>query len=234
MPRIGAVERFIAEREVGDDIALDSGFEKRPLEPRRVAQMAARDAAVFDAQRSHHIAAETFGKAQSFAGAAATSAVAIDPSGRRAMIWSISARLCSTSRMRIQTRALTSPCRQHRNVKIERIIGRIAGRFPRVEIAAAGAPDIAGRAELSRKFGAHDAGRRCGPAARRCCRKAQRGAEIAVGCFSAIARRVATPRAAKIGRDAAGHDAIHHQAMPKTGFGRAQHQLRAGCRNARA
>src|SRR5262249_43145292 len=34
---------------------------------------------------------------------------AIGPSGRRAMIWSISEKLCSTSRMRIQTRALTSP-----------------------------------------------------------------------------------------------------------------------------
>ena len=30
---IGAVERFVAEREVGDDVALDRGFEQRPLEP---------------------------------------------------------------------------------------------------------------------------------------------------------------------------------------------------------
>ena len=46
MPRIGAVERFVAEREIRDDVALDHGFEQRPLEPGRVAQMAALDSTV--------------------------------------------------------------------------------------------------------------------------------------------------------------------------------------------
>ena len=45
-PRIGAIERFVAEREVGDDVALDRRLQQRPLEPRGVAQMAARDGAV--------------------------------------------------------------------------------------------------------------------------------------------------------------------------------------------
>ena len=44
VPRIGAVERLVAEREVGDDVALDRRFQQRPLEPGRIAQMAAVDA----------------------------------------------------------------------------------------------------------------------------------------------------------------------------------------------
>ena len=44
--RIGTVERFVAEREVSDDVALDCGFQERPLKPRRVPQMAPFDPAV--------------------------------------------------------------------------------------------------------------------------------------------------------------------------------------------
>jgi hypothetical protein len=44
--RIGTIERFVAKREVGDDVALDCGFQERPLKPRRVPQMAPVDPAV--------------------------------------------------------------------------------------------------------------------------------------------------------------------------------------------
>jgi hypothetical protein len=33
MAGIRAVERLVAEREVGDDVALDRSFEQRPLKP---------------------------------------------------------------------------------------------------------------------------------------------------------------------------------------------------------
>src|SRR6187200_2601023 len=44
MAGIGAVERFVAQGEVGDDVALDHGFQQRPLKPGWVAQVAAGDA----------------------------------------------------------------------------------------------------------------------------------------------------------------------------------------------
>src|SRR4029077_16970603 len=43
MPRIRAVERLVAEREVSDDVAVNGGFQQRPLKPRRIAHVAARD-----------------------------------------------------------------------------------------------------------------------------------------------------------------------------------------------
>src|SRR5262249_56862387 len=43
---IGAIERLVAEREVGDDIAFDDGLQQRPLEPGRIAQVATGDALV--------------------------------------------------------------------------------------------------------------------------------------------------------------------------------------------
>src|SRR5689334_8392816 len=42
---VGAVEGLIAEREVGDDVALDCGFQHRPLKPGGIAHVAARDPA---------------------------------------------------------------------------------------------------------------------------------------------------------------------------------------------
>ena len=68
MSRIRAVERFIAEREIGDDVALDRGFQQRPLEPGGIAQVAARHAALaVEPQPDQHIAAERFHQAEAFA-----------------------------------------------------------------------------------------------------------------------------------------------------------------------
>ena len=91
--------------------------------------------------------------------AAGSTVTAIGPSGNAPRIWSISARLCSTSRMRIQTRALTSPAVEDRHGEFELVVGRVARRLARIETAAAGAADIAAGAELPREFGRHDAGR---------------------------------------------------------------------------
>src|SRR5260221_11485005 len=61
MAGIRAVERFIAEREVGDDVAFDRRLEQRPLKPRGVAQMAAFHAARgADPDPRKNIAAEAF------------------------------------------------------------------------------------------------------------------------------------------------------------------------------
>src|SRR5205085_2864636 len=63
------VERFVAEREVGDDVAFDHRLEERPLEPGRIAEMAANHAAVgAKPDRRQDIAAETLDDRQSFAG----------------------------------------------------------------------------------------------------------------------------------------------------------------------
>ena len=47
---------------------------------------------------------------------------------------------------------------EHRNDEIEPIVRRIVERFPRIEVAAAGAADIAARAELPGEVGADDPG----------------------------------------------------------------------------
>ena len=45
MARVRAIERLVAQREVGDDVALDHRLEYRPLEPRGIAQVATLDPA---------------------------------------------------------------------------------------------------------------------------------------------------------------------------------------------
>src|SRR5262249_53504038 len=63
---IGAVERFVAEGKIGDDVALDGGFQERPLEPGRVAQMTAPHATILQANPGQHVTAEAFDKPQAF------------------------------------------------------------------------------------------------------------------------------------------------------------------------
>src|SRR5690348_6408184 len=64
---VGAVERFVAERKIGDDVALDGRFEQRPLKPGGIAQMAALDRAVrAETQRHENIAAESFDQGDAF------------------------------------------------------------------------------------------------------------------------------------------------------------------------
>ena len=73
--------------------------------------MAALDPAVGrQPQPDEHVAAKALDQAEPFADFAGVRQLDPDrPVGRRFTICSISFRLCSTSRMRIQTRALTSP-----------------------------------------------------------------------------------------------------------------------------
>ncbi len=58
VPGIGAVERFVAEREIGNDVALDGRFQQGPLEPGRIAQVASCDAITVDAHPCQNVAPE--------------------------------------------------------------------------------------------------------------------------------------------------------------------------------
>src|SRR5450756_1692304 len=56
--RIGAIEGFVAEREVGDDIAFDCRLQQWPLKPRRVAQVASFDPTIPHAEPNQNVAAK--------------------------------------------------------------------------------------------------------------------------------------------------------------------------------
>ena len=65
MARIGAVERLVAEREVGDDVALDCSLEQRPLEPRWIAQVAPLDARIgANTDPSQNVPAKAFNQSK--------------------------------------------------------------------------------------------------------------------------------------------------------------------------
>jgi hypothetical protein len=88
MPRIGAVERLVAEREVGNDVAFDRDLQQRPLKPGRIAQMAAGDAAVAPMRSQTNTSPRkisTSAKPSRGSRAFGISAL-IGPSGRRAKI----------------------------------------------------------------------------------------------------------------------------------------------------
>src|SRR5437879_12406757 len=56
---VRAVERLVAEREVGHDVALDGGLQQRPVEPRRIAQVTTLDAPGADAYIREDVSAES-------------------------------------------------------------------------------------------------------------------------------------------------------------------------------
>src|SRR5262245_59102732 len=64
---IRAVERFVAQWEVRDDIALDRSFQQRPLKPGRIAQVTTRDPAAFESHPYQHITAKRFRHSETFA-----------------------------------------------------------------------------------------------------------------------------------------------------------------------
>src|SRR5215472_15010467 len=61
VPRIGAVERFVAQRKISNDVVLDRRLEQRPLKPRGIADVTARYRPVGGkAYPYQHIASEGF------------------------------------------------------------------------------------------------------------------------------------------------------------------------------
>src|SRR6185312_2548620 len=64
--RIGAIEGFVAEREVSDNIALDRCLKKWPLKPRRVAQMASFDPTIPQAEPDKDVATKSLDDRHAF------------------------------------------------------------------------------------------------------------------------------------------------------------------------
>src|SRR5271154_6468672 len=68
VPGIGAIEGFIAERKIGDDVALDDRLQQWPLKPGRVAQAAALDGAVsVEANPGQDVAAKALDQSEALA-----------------------------------------------------------------------------------------------------------------------------------------------------------------------
>src|SRR5512145_2497829 len=67
--RIRAIERFVAQREVGNDVALDRRLQERPLQPRRIARETAVDgSAGGEPNPGEDLAAEAFDQRGALAG----------------------------------------------------------------------------------------------------------------------------------------------------------------------
>ena len=225
--RIGAVERFVAEREVGDDVAFDAGLEQRPLKPGRVAQMAALDPAVSAEAHPHEkVAAKGLDQGKPLAGAIRFAELSVDRAVRQALhdLLDQPEALLDLAdadpHARIDVAVVA-----HRHLEIELIVRRIGHRFPRIEGAARGAADIAASAEGARQrrrkiAGGHGAVLQRGGVV---VDRDQLG-ELAADCLDQRRNAVERARGHVLG-DAAGDDAVAHQAMAKTGVCRAQHAL---------
>src|SRR5579885_1739826 len=223
--RIGAVERFVAERKVGDDVAFDRGFEQRPLEPRRVAQMAARDGAVaVEPQPDQHVAAEAFDQRQTFAGLVANRQLAARRTRRQArqnLLDEVEAllRLADAdpdARVDVAVAAL-------RHDEAQMVVGRVNQVAAGVEIAARGATDIAAGAVLPRQLRPEIAGADGAILQRRGVvvePDQRRKAPPHLGDQRADRRGA---RVVEIARDAARHDAVAHHPVAESGVGCAQH-----------
>ena len=176
MPRVGAVEGFVAERKVGDDVALDGRLQHAATGTRT-------DRANGSARRAPRASSRT--AARMSPRKPSTSAMPSPPARRH-----------GRAQRRIRRQAIEDLLNQRDalldfanadpnsrvdvavvpdgNLEAEFVIGRIGEIAPRVEVPARGAPDIAAAAILAgqrRTQGARR--RRSGPEAKRCCRKAQ-------------------------------------------------------------
>src|SRR4051794_13681721 len=65
--RVRTVERFVAEREIRDDVVLDDSLQQRPLKPGRIAQVASLDLTVPQAEPNQNVAAEPLDDSHAFA-----------------------------------------------------------------------------------------------------------------------------------------------------------------------
>src|SRR3954451_17430538 len=65
--RVGTVERFVAKREIRDNVVLDDSLQQRPLKPGGVTQVASLDPAVPQAQPNQNVAAESLDDSHAFA-----------------------------------------------------------------------------------------------------------------------------------------------------------------------
>src|SRR5262249_37607441 len=133
MSGIRAVERLVAQREVGDDVALDRRLEQGPLEPRRVAQVAAIDRAVgTDPEPREDVAAEPFDQGHAFRGAACASQCGhVNRSW-----WQLAQDLLDQAEALLHLADADPEARIHvarlndRDLELQSLVRRVAGRAP--------------------------------------------------------------------------------------------------------
>ena len=182
--RIGAVEGFVAERKVGDDVAFDRRFQQRPLEPRRVTQMAARDLPSPSSRAKRKCRRGNLRpspRPSQFSRRRSELRLRSTRLASRCKIWSLS--LSSVRPHGCDPDACIDITRiEHRHLEVER--GHRADNRARRAHRRRGRSRVrhSRLRRMARQLGAENAGRRrCDPAAKRCCRKGQQGAEKSSG-----------------------------------------------------
>src|SRR5258708_8162778 len=159
LARVRTVERFVAEREIRDDIVFDRRLEQRPLKPRGIAQVAAFDQAVAQAKPDQNVAAKSLDDRHAFP------RLSKSPCIRSQRAFGKSIKNLIDQRKRLLDLAYPDPdprvdvaLIQHRHFKAQNIIWRIGKGAPRVEGAAGGAADKTAGGILSGQCGLQHAG----------------------------------------------------------------------------
>src|SRR5262245_8867095 len=223
---IGTVERLVAEREVGDDIAFDDGLQQRPLEPGRIAQVAAGNALVRERQPHQHGPAERLRHPEPFARRAARVDLGADRAARQGLQHLIDQReaLLDLADAYPDPRVDVAGI-EHGNFKRKCVVGGIAGQLARVEGTSAGAADVAAGPELPRQLTGQYA--RGGGAVLQ-----GRGVGVELDQLGERASNLRRERrylrdagGAGLARDATGDYGVHHQAMAEAGIGGAQYSF---------
>src|SRR6185503_6455531 len=145
VPRVGAVERFVAQWKIGNDVTLDHRFQKGPLEPRRIAQMTAGNAArTVQPNPDQDIAAKALHDSEAFGrilagGHTIDSDRAVRQSGQN--LFDQGDALLDFAETNPYPRVHVAIL-EDRNVEFELIIRSIANGAARIERAARGTADI--------------------------------------------------------------------------------------------
>ena len=158
---IGAIERFVAQGKIGDDVALDHRLQQRPLKPGRIAQMAARYTIPIEPDPHKDIAAEALDEPQTFP----HSRSRMQRLQNRTFRQTLQDLLDETHAFFHLADAHPDPgihiaAGHHRNLEFHRVVGGIAWCLASVERASARTPDITPGAELARQCGGKNARRR--------------------------------------------------------------------------
>src|SRR5258708_15394135 len=157
--RVGAVERLVAEREVGNEVAFAGGLRQRPLEPARVPRVDAAEPAVRrDAHAHEDVAAKGLDQRRALA-------------GRR---WRLTSpdlsRRQAAQELRQQPEAFTDLVHAHQqaridvaggsqlDVEVELVVGRVGKALARIEGTPRGAADEAAGRVLADQLRRDDAG----------------------------------------------------------------------------
>src|ERR1043165_8649704 len=155
--RVRTVKRLVAQREVGHDVALDHRFEHRPLEPGRIAQVAAVDVSVgANPDPCQNVAAKSLDQRHPFAclGRGQRSDPFADRPGGKPVQHLLDQRDALFHLADANPDAgVHVAFLQHRGLESQGVVRRIAGSAPRVEGTAPGATDIPAASELLRELG---------------------------------------------------------------------------------